>query len=66
MTVTINGEPRRVADELNLSQLVAELGLQKSPIAVELNRSVVPRHRHGDTRLAEGDRIEIVTLVGGG
>lgn len=66
MTLTVNGEPRRVADELSLSQLVALLGLQKSPIAVELNRSVVPRHRHGDIRLAEGDRIEIVTLVGGG
>ncbi len=66
MTLIVNGEPRRVADELTLSQLVAELGLQKSPIAVELNRSVVPRHRHVDTRLTEGDRIEIVTLVGGG
>ena len=66
MTLTINGEPRSVAGELTLSQLVVELGLQKSPIAVELNRTVVPRHRHGDTPLSEGDRIEIVTLVGGG
>jgi len=66
MTVTVNGAPRSVADGLTLSQLVAELGLQKNPIAVELNRSVVPRDRHPETRLAEGDRLEIVTLVGGG
>ncbi|HUR38660.1 MAG TPA: sulfur carrier protein ThiS [Planctomycetota bacterium] len=66
MTVTVNGAPRSVADGLTLSQLVAELGLQKNPIAVELNRSVVPRDRHAETRLAEGDRLEIVTLVGGG
>ena len=66
MTLTINGEARRVADGLTLAQLVVELGVEKNPIAVELNRSVVPRHRHGDVRLAEGDRIEIVTLVGGG
>lgn len=66
MTLTVNGEPRRVSDGLTLSQLVAELGLHKNPIAVELNRAVVPRDRHADTRLAEGDRLEIVTLVGGG
>ena len=66
MTLTINGEAKSVADGLNLAQLVAALGLEKNPIAVELNRSVVPRHRHGDTRLTDGDRIEIVTLVGGG
>jgi sulfur carrier protein len=66
MTLIVNGEPRPVADGMTLSQLVAELGLQKNPIAVELNRSLVPRHRHGETTLTEGDRIEIVTLVGGG
>jgi sulfur carrier protein len=66
MTVTVNGDPRRVPDGLTLAQLVSELGLQKNPIAVELNRTVVPRDRHGETHLAEGDRLEIVTLVGGG
>ena len=66
MTLTVNGEPRTVAEGLTLAQLVRELGLERNPIAVELNRLVVPRDRHGDTRLAEGDRLEIVTLVGGG
>ena len=66
MTLTINGEAKHVADGLTLAQLVRELGLEKNPIAVELNRSVVPRHRHGETPLSDGDRIEIVTLVGGG
>jgi thiamine biosynthesis protein ThiS len=66
MTLIINGEQKKVDDGLTLAQLVAALGLEKNPIAVELNRSVVPRHRHGDTPLSENDRIEIVTLVGGG
>jgi len=66
MTLTVNGEPRTVAEGLTLAQLVRELGLERNPIAVELNLSVVPRDRHGETRLAEGDRLEIVTLVGGG
>jgi sulfur carrier protein len=64
--VSVNGEMKTVADGISLAQLVRELGLEKNPIAIELNRTVVPRDRHGETRLAEGDRLEIVTLVGGG
>jgi len=66
MTLTVNGESKSVADGLTLAQLVRELGLERNPIAIELNRRVVPRDRHGETRLADGDRLEIVTLVGGG
>ena len=66
MKLTVNGEEKSVSEGLTLSQLVRELGFEKNPIAVELNRQVVPRDRHGATRLSEGDRLEIVTLVGGG
>jgi thiamine biosynthesis protein ThiS len=64
--LTVNGQEQSVPDGHTLAQLVRELGLEKNPIAIELNRQVVPRDRHGETRLAEGDRLEIVTLVGGG
>jgi thiamine biosynthesis protein ThiS len=66
VTLTVNGEPKNVPDGLTLAQLVRELGLERNAIAVELNREVVPRDRHGETRLAPGDTLEIVTLVGGG
>ncbi len=66
MKVTVNGAERSVPDGFTLGQLVRELGLEKNPIAIELNLQVVPRARHGETPLAEGDRLEIVTLVGGG
>jgi len=66
MTLTVNGKSKSVADGLTLAQLVRELGLERNPIAIELNRQVVPRDRHGETRLTDGDRLEIVTLVGGG
>jgi sulfur carrier protein len=66
VTLTVNGEAKTVHEGLTLSQLLLELGLEKNPIAVELNRQVVPRDRHPATPLAEGDRLEIVTLVGGG
>ena len=62
----MNGTERTVPDGFTLGLLVRELGLEKNPIAIELNLRVVPRDRHGETRLAEGDRLEIVTLVGGG
>jgi thiamine biosynthesis protein ThiS len=66
MRVTVNGEPRILSDGLTVAQFVRELGLEKNPIAIELNREVVPKDRHGHTRLHDGDRLEIVTLVGGG
>ena len=66
MKLTVNGAEKTVPEGITLAQLVRELGLEKNPIAIELNLRVVPRDRHGETRLAEGDRLEIVTLVGGG
>ena len=66
MKLTVNGEERDARDGGTLQDLVRELALEGRPIAVELNRRVVPRDRYGGTLLAEGDRLEIVTLVGGG
>jgi thiamine biosynthesis protein ThiS len=62
----VNGEEKVFSAGLTVEALVRELGLERNPIAIELNREVLPRSRHGQTLLAEGDRLEIVTLVGGG
>jgi sulfur carrier protein len=43
-----------------------ELGLTGKPVAVERNREVVPRALHESTVLSPGDRLEVVTFVGGG
>lgn len=66
MQIITNGQPRRVADGMTVAQLLDELQLSAKPVAVEVNRQLVPRQRHAGHRLAEGDRLEIVTLVGGG
>jgi thiamine biosynthesis protein ThiS len=66
MKLTVNGEPKDYPEGTSLADLILELGLEKNPIAVEVNRAVVPRDRHRETRLRAGDRLEIVTLVGGG
>lgn len=51
---------------MNIGELLAELDLDAKPCAVEVNRELVPRASHRAHQLADGDRVEIVTLVGGG
>jgi sulfur carrier protein len=66
MNLFINGEDKSFADSLSLAQLVEHLGMQGDRVAVELNREIVPRAQWIETRLKDGDRLEIVHFVGGG
>jgi len=66
IAVTVNGEARQVPAGTTVLALVQMLGLGGRPVAVEKNREVVPRARHADEVLADGDRLELVTFVGGG
>ena len=66
MQVVVNGAPREVPDELTVTDLVAHLGLAGGPVAVEINREIVPRAEHASHRVTAGDAIEIVHFVGGG
>jgi sulfur carrier protein len=64
--VVINGETRTVLHGTTVASLIGELGLEDRRVAVERNREVVPRAQHATTVLAAGDRLELVTFVGGG
>jgi thiamine biosynthesis protein ThiS len=66
MMVVVNGESREVAAGASVATLVAELGLGNRACAVEVNKRVVPKPEHEGEQLKEGDRVEVVTLVGGG
>ncbi|MGD0677200.1 MAG: sulfur carrier protein ThiS [Polyangiaceae bacterium] len=66
MRVTINGTDREVPDTLTVRALVEHLGLTDGPVAVEINRAIVPRSNHAGRIVAPGDVIEIVHFVGGG
>ena len=66
MQIWINGEAREVEAGATIAALLESLGLDSRQVAVERNLELAPRGRHGETRLAEGDRLEVVTLVGGG
>lgn len=64
--IIVNGEERSVAAGQTVADLLCEVGLEFLPCAVEVNGEVVPKRSHPERTLAEGDRIELVTLVGGG
>lgn len=66
LALILNGEPRRLEAVENVTDLVAALGLEPRKVAVERNLEIVPRSAYSQTRLADGDRIEIVHFIGGG
>ena len=66
MEVIINGETQALAEALTVTALLESRGLAGKRIAVERNGEIVPKSRHAETRLADGDYIEIVVAVGGG
>lgn len=66
MKLQINGEDRDFPAPLSLLALLEQLGMKADRVAVELNRSIVPREQWANTTLGEGDRLEIVHFVGGG
>lgn len=66
MNIICNGEPRELDGHWTVERLLAELGLAAKHVAVEVNLELVPRARHAERGLADGDRLEIVSLVGGG
>lgn len=66
MDIIVNGEARRIAEGTTVLSLLRELSLPETRVAVERNRSIVRKTEFAGTVLDEGDRIEIVTFVGGG
>ncbi len=66
MNIWVNGQEMQVPNAITVADLIRSLELSGRPTAVEVNRQVVPRLRHADTALAPDDRVELVTLVGGG
>jgi len=64
--IIVNGEARQVPVGTTVETLVHDLGLSAQQVAVERNRDVVPRAAHASTVLGNGDRLELVTFVGGG
>ena len=62
----MNGEPVSLNDACSVADLIDRYDLAETASAVEVNRELVPKRQHRAYVLAEGDAVEIVTLVGGG
>ena len=66
MQVTLNGEARDVETGTTVGRLVDVITSDRTRVAVERNRKIVPRAAYDESRVEDGDVIEVVTLVGGG
>jgi len=66
MELIVNGEARRFERGLTAAELLAELDLDPRAVVVELNRRIVRRPELDQTRLDDGDNVELVHFVGGG
>lgn len=66
MEILLNGEPRRLHPTATVLLLLHAEGLDNRRVAVEINGEIVPRSRHAEWSLKDGDRVEIVHALGGG
>jgi len=65
MRLIINGQEKELYCE-NVSELLSGLNLNKDTVAIELNKNIVHRQNFDSTILNDKDKLEIVTVVGGG
>lgn len=68
MKVFVNGKELEVGDSISLLELLNTLNMEVKPVgfAVAVNEEVVPKSKYGEYTLKEGDKVEIVNIVGGG
>ena len=66
MTITVNGQTKGVEAGISLGQLLEQMQLNAECVAVECNLEVIEREAFASAQLNEGDRLEIVSFVGGG
>lgn len=64
--IRLNGDPHTLTAGHTVADLVEQLGLSGRRIAVEINEEIIPRSQHADTRLIDGDQVEVVHAIGGG
>lgn len=66
ITITLNGESRRIAAPVTVAGLIVGLGLDPKNVAVERNLEIVPKSAYASQPLNDRDALEIVHFVGGG
>tara|TARA_Y200000002_G_scaffold211691_1_gene174651 strand:- start:600 stop:815 length:216 start_codon:yes stop_codon:yes gene_type:complete len=64
--IFVNGTPTEIPLDLNICMLLDQLDVQKKHIAIEINENIIFKTDWENTKLEEGDKIEIVKAIGGG
>ncbi len=65
LSIKVNGEIRSAPAGSTVLEVIATVGMS-GLVAVERNKVLVPRAKHGSTTVVDGDELEIVSFVGGG
>lgn len=66
MNIILNGKPKEVAATTTVAELLKQLDLELQQVVIERNGAIIARQDYADTRLREGDQLEIIQFVGGG
>ena len=64
--ITVNGKQIRLTSEMSVADYLEQNNYQIKRIAVEMNEEILPKYSYSETMLKDGDRLEVVTFVGGG
>ena len=64
--ITVNGKQIRLTSEMSVADHLEQNNYKVNRIAVEMNEEILPKYSYSDTMLKDGDRLEVVTFVGGG
>jgi sulfur carrier protein len=65
-SIVVNGVARALPEGWSVEQLLRDVGMVAERVAVEVNQQIVDRRDYVTRRLQPGDRVEIITFVGGG
>ncbi len=66
IVIQVNGESRETASGTTVLKLLEQLGLNAGRVAIEYNLQILAKTKWEETRVASGDKLEIVQFVGGG
>ena len=64
--ITVNGKQIQLTSEMSVADYLEQNNYQINRIAVEMNEEMLPKYSYSETMLKDGDRLEVVTFVGGG
>lgn len=64
--ITVNGKQIQLTSEMSVADYLEQNNYQINRIVVEMNEEILPKYSYSETMLKDGDRLEVVTFVGGG